>query len=110
MKPLNGYEGLYEISPNGDLLYHHPRWKYTKPAKRYTDRLGYNRVILYANDEGRPRRVDELVAENYLGYDPSDRDILVEHIDDDVSNDSADNLRLKKKDKNRTNLGPRKYW
>ena len=68
MKELIGFEGLYWIYPNGDILTktHYGvkgRERILKPA---IDKKGYQRVGLMKNGKLITRKVHRLVAENFI--------------------------------------------
>lgn len=90
-KPINGYEGLYEVSDLGNVRSLNlgnrgfTRNLYLKPHKD-----GYRQVELFRNGQKRMLTVHRLVAQAFLpnpnGYDQ------VNHIDFDRSNNDVSNL------------------
>ena len=68
MKELKGFEGLYWIFPNGDILTkshygHKGKEAILKPS---TDKKGYQRVGLMKNGKLITKKVHRLVAETYI--------------------------------------------
>lgn len=101
-KPIEGYEGLYEISNLGRV----------KRLERYTyDSIGrkqsfkemliklhkdsnhyYLKVNLYKNGVGKPFYIHRLVYETFVGEIPEG--MQVNHIDENKENNRVDNLNL----------------
>lgn len=91
-KPINGYEGLYEVSNTGKVrsLNYNKTGK-TKELSFETSRCGYHRVRLY-NGKTKAFYVHRLV---YYSFFPSDdRKLQVNHKDEDKTNNHIDNLEL----------------
>ena len=68
MKKLKGFEGLYWIYPNGQILTkshygHKGKEAFLKPA---TDKKGYQRVGLMKEGKLITKKVHRLVAENFI--------------------------------------------
>lgn len=91
--PVKGYEGLYEVSTNGEvksLNYNRTgKEKVLKPGK---SRGGYLRVFLYKNGECKPHSVHRLVAEAFL--DNPENLPCVNHKDENPSNNNVNNLEF----------------
>ena len=68
MKELKGFEGLYWIYPNGDILTKTQYGVKGKEAilKPATDKKGYQRVGLMKDGKLITKKVHRLVAENYI--------------------------------------------
>lgn len=88
-KPVVGYEGLYEVSNFGRIK--SLRYGKKKELKPFIDSRGYHQYTLYS-DRKRKFWVHQLVAISFLGHNPIDRTIIVDHIDNDKSNNSVFNL------------------
>lgn len=94
-KPISGYEGLYEVSNLGrvksfdhiDKIGRLHKGRVLKPAK---DGGGYPFVNLFKNGVSSQKKVHQLVAEAFLGKRPNGYE--VNHIDENKSNNSCDNL------------------
>ena len=92
MKELKGFEGLYWIFPNGDILTkshygHKGKEAILKPS---TDKKGYKRVGLMKNGKLITKKVHRLVAENYI---PNPNNLpQVNHINSIKHDNRVDNL------------------
>ena len=86
MKPIAGWEGLYEITEDGKV-YSLKRNIFLKPRLSMD---GYNRVCLCKDKFRREYRVARLVAETFLEK-PIDK-TQVNHKDYNRQNDTMDNL------------------
>lgn len=85
-KPIQGYEGIYEVSNRGRVRNRHG--KILKQGnKQHTD---YKRVHLARNNSARWFLVHRLVAVAFIPQEEG-RDI-VNHLDHDKSNNDVDNL------------------
>lgn len=99
-KPVNGYEGAYEISNLGrvrslDRIIPRPgqaperhKGRVLTPIRKTT---GYLRVTLREGNRASQATIHSLVAQAFIGPRPSGADIL--HLDDDRTNNRLDNLR-----------------
>ena len=114
-KPVKGYEGLYEVSNLGNLrsLDKHIMYgnRYClfkgKPIKPFSNSMGYLRVGLYKNNQGKKYFVHRLVAEAFI---PNPNNLpCIDHIDRNYLNNSADNLRWCTQKENCNNPLTRKY-
>lgn len=91
-KPIVGYEGLYEVSDQGNI-------RTTKrqgssgglKEKTITDN-GYYVVSLYKDGKGKRYLVHRLVAEAFMGPAPNEKP-FVDHIDGNRLNCTKNNLR-----------------
>ena len=81
-----GYEGLYEVSENGNLR----KFKTHRPLRHCVHKTGYESVMLYKN--GKPKRVfvHRIVASAFL--DNPNRYECVNHKDETRGNNSVSNL------------------
>lgn len=99
-KPIFGYEGIYEVSSNGEVRtvsgktteseLHGTRVWNQRVLKQKTDKNGYKRVSLYKNKSSKTWLVHRLVATAFL--DKPVNHELVNHIDGNPSNNHVDNL------------------
>ena len=94
-KPINRYEGLYEISNLGrvkslDRIDKIGRLHKGRILKLSKDGGGYPFVNLFKDGVRSTRKVHHLVAEAFLGKCPKEYE--VNHIDENKSNNSCDNL------------------
>ena len=74
-KPIEGYEGIYDLRDDG-LLYSHPR-KGTKGGYSYgrENMEGYLYFVLTKNKKQDSRRINRLVWETFVGPIPKGYDI-----------------------------------
>lgn len=93
-KPIKEFEGLYEISSEGQIASLPRDYKYGRVAERTilkTDiARGYKRVTLFKNGKRHRRQVHVLVAEAFI--DNPDGKPIVNHIDENKLNNRAENL------------------
>ena len=86
MKDIKNYEGLYQVTENGDV-WSVRRNRFLKP---YKNQLGYLRVVLSKNGILKRYSVHRLVAEAFL--DNPDNLPCVNHKDENKLNNNVDNL------------------
>jgi len=58
------------------------------------DDSGYKQVNLYLDKKANKKRIHQLVAMAFLGHKPSGHSLIVDHIDNDPSNNNLENLQL----------------
>lgn len=93
---INGYEGLYQISTDGQIR--NCRGRKRKPTK---DKEGYFRISLTKNGKQKSYGIHRLVA---LAFLPNpDNKPEVDHIDTNVNNNNVSNLRWATRNENRNN-------
>jgi hypothetical protein len=102
-KPVVGYEGLYEVSNLGRVFSLPKEWIGSKGCKRkhngkllsvsYSNK-GYARVLLCHKGTNKTREIHQLVAEAFLGHTPCRYKLVVDHIDNNKSNNNVENLQL----------------
>ena len=99
-KPVNGYEGIYEVSSHGRVRSIDRTVTYSdgrvgrikgKALRTPPNEDGYPRVNLSTQGKSRARRVHALVAEAFIGPRPDGMDVC--HGDGDPENNHVDNLR-----------------
>lgn len=88
-KSVVGYEGLYQVSNNGEVR----SLTHNKVLKNQISRTGYEQVLLYKNGHPSLKRVHRLVMEAFKPkeYDSS---LPINHIDGIKTNNSANNLEM----------------
>lgn len=86
MKDICGFEGLYQITDEGQVYSIHSK-KFLKPRK---DKDGYLLINLYKDKKQYTRKVHRLVAEAFLPNPEGKSD--VNHIDCQRDNNSVANL------------------
>lgn len=88
-KPILGYDGRYEISNHGRVR----SWAYKSPrfVTPASNGIGYYQFRLFRNGKAEAHYAHRLVATYFVdGYEDG---MEVDHIDNDKSNNNADNLR-----------------
>jgi len=90
-KPVNGYEGIYEISNLGRVKsLNYRRTGNEKILKQVKKTKGYLALTLYKNGSYKQHRIHRLVADAFI---PNPDNLpQVNHIDEDVTNNRVDNL------------------
>lgn len=88
--PVEGYEGLYEVSDFGRVRSLYNRTCEKRILKTGRDKDGYLMVNLYKNDKQKTFKVHRLVA---LAFVPNMfGDDCVNHINEDKTDNRAENL------------------
>lgn len=99
-RPVPGYEGLYEVSFDGEIRSLDrvtvskvgiSRKFHGKTLAPREDADGYLEVNLYRGSKGKTAKVHRVVCEAFHGV-PSEGEVSL-HYDDDPANNRADNLR-----------------
>ena len=111
-KDIKGFEGYYQVSNHGRVrsLPRYTKNRYSVMLKKgviltpMIDRNGYCGVRLQKNGKGYSKLIHRLVAEAFIPNPKSYREI--NHIDEDKSNNLADNLEWCSRDYN-MNYGER---
>lgn len=86
-KPIDGYDGLYEISNRGQVCSAYGKGKILKPM---LSNSGYERVDLFKNKKRKQFSIHRLVAEAFV-KNPTDKP-FVNHKDENKTNNRAENL------------------
>ena len=90
---IKGYEGHYQISNLGNVKsLKRNREKMRNPSIDKTK--GYLRVCLYIAGERKSLYIHQLVAIAFLGHTPNGNNMVVDHIDNDKTNNRLDNLKV----------------
>lgn len=89
-KTIPGFDDRYKISASGHIVSLAQGGR-AKNIKSYPSRHGRKAVSLTSNDGIVRTYIDELVAKVFIGEGENGQRLV--HIDGDLSNDSADNLR-----------------
>jgi len=103
-KDIPGYEGLYQVSDLGrvrslDRVVPNGRHGGTrklkgKVLKAWPNSFSYLHVNLCKDGKCKPTKVHKLVAMAFLNHEPCGHKEVVDHIDNDKSNNRLDNLQL----------------
>lgn len=87
-KPIPGYEGLYDVSSDGDVF----SFKTSKLLKAGIGSAGYPQVDLCLQGKRRTYAIHQLVAAAFIGGRPEG--MVVCHNDGDKTNNRPENLRI----------------
>jgi len=101
-KDIPGYEGYYQVSNLGRVRsldrVVNGRWGNTRfkgrVLKPFTSKNDYPQVDLWRDGRGGSMKVHKLVAMAFLNHKPCGYKEVVDHIDNDKTNNSLDNLQL----------------
>lgn len=98
------YEGHYQVSDKGNIK----SLKQNKETvlKPSIDKKGYYKVSLYKEGESRKVYIHRLVIRAFKGEIPKGKNLVVDHIDNDKTNNELDNLQVIS---NRENLSKDKW-
>ena len=89
-RPVEGYEGLYEVSNYGRVKsLHYGKQRILKYGKTLD---GYLQVVLTKNGKGISKTIHTLVYKTFVGPIPTD--YQVNHIDENKNNNCVWNLNL----------------
>jgi hypothetical protein len=89
-KPINGYEGIYEISNKGNIKRLFKKYPNGKLIKPQIDRDGYKRVCLCKNNHKKTFILHRLVAEDFI---PNTSNLpVINHKDENKENNAVENL------------------
>ena len=96
---VEGYEGLYEVSNFGrvkslDRKSSDGRQLKERMLKPIINGYGYLVLNLYKNGKRKSLYIHQLVAMAFLEHTPNGHKIVVDHIDNDKSNNRLENLQL----------------
>ena len=91
-KDIKGYEGHYQVSNEGDIK--SLKKKEETILKPSIDKNGYSRVSLYKKGKGKKLYVHRLVIQAFEGEVPKGKNLVVDHIDNDKSNNKLVNLQV----------------
>jgi hypothetical protein len=92
-KPIEGYEGVYEISSLGRVksFWKYPEGKILKPS---LDTHGYLIVSLCKDKKKETAWIHRLVAIAFLGHTPNGQELVINHKDGDTLNNYLSNLEI----------------
>lgn len=91
-KDVVGYEGHYKVSNLGNVK--SLKFNKVKTIKQRKNKKGYLIVNLCLNSTMKTKQVHKLVAEAFLNHIPKGMKEIVDHIDNDKSNNKLTNLQL----------------
>lgn len=101
-KDIPGYEGLYQISNLGRVkslprkmwssrVFYYSKEKFLKCS---INTRGYNGVELRKDNKGKKYDIHQLLAYTFLNHKPSGMSLVVDHIDNNKTNNSLENLQI----------------
>lgn len=102
-KDVVNFKGYYKVSNLGNVksvarvVYKSGKYKYnykSKIMKQGTDNKGYKTVGLSKDNKSFPKKVHILVAESFLNHKPNGNMMVVDHINNDKSDNRLSNLRV----------------
>jgi hypothetical protein len=87
-----GYEGLYQVSNLGRVK---SFWNKTEKILKPTNSgVGYMKVILCKSKSKKQIRIHKLVAMTFLNYTPEGMSKVIDHINDDKTDNRLENLQV----------------
>ena len=95
-KDIPGYEGLYQVSNLGVVKTISNGKKKKEKILKQAIVKGQNRhyVTLYKNNITKKYKVHQLVAMGFLNHTPCGYEIVVDHINNDATDNRLENLQL----------------
>jgi hypothetical protein len=102
-KDIPDYEGLYQVSNLGRVKSLTREWvnqigvkcrRNGTIKKLYVENRGYVIVNLWRNSKGKTYFVHQLVAMAFLGHIPNGLKLVVDHINDNPSDNKVENLQI----------------
>lgn len=92
-KEIPNFEGRYLIS-KCSRVYDKKTSRFIKPHLSGVKRRNYPQVTLYNKGKKSTKRVHSLMAITYLNHTYGDRTIVVDHIDNNPTNNHLKNLQI----------------
>jgi hypothetical protein len=91
-KDVIGYEGLYQVSNLGNLK---SFWNKTERIlKQSVNGKGYVKVTLYKSDSKKQTTIHQLVAVAFLNHNPNGMRLVIDHINDNKTDNRLENLQV----------------
>lgn len=97
-KDIKGYNGHYQVSNLGRVK--SLKQNKEKFLKSNPDSSGYESVALSINNKAKTFKIHYLVAVTFLDYNPCANAMVINHINNNKSDDSVKNLEVVSKRKN----------
>lgn len=91
-RDIPNYEGLYQAGNLGNIKSF--RLKNPRLLSQKKRKDGYIQVRLYRDNIGKSFKVHQLIAMTFLKHVPNGHELIVDHIDNDKTNNSVSNLQL----------------
>jgi hypothetical protein len=93
-KDIPGYEGLYQVSNLG-RVYSLPKFNHKGLYMSFGKTMNnYYFVYLYRNNKSKSFRIHQLVAMAFLNHKINGNKLVVDHINNDKSDNRAENLQI----------------
>ncbi|HMB17646.1 MAG TPA: NUMOD4 domain-containing protein [Candidatus Paceibacterota bacterium] len=108
-KPIEGHDGLYEISNYGRVLSNNFRKKgervimNQKEQNRMDGGKGYMQIMLYGWNglkKYKTHQIHHLVGHHFIPKPDSTERLIIDHLDEDIHNNHIDNLQWVTRSKN----------
>lgn len=94
-KDIPNYNGIYKVSNLGNIKsFKYSSHKNGKLLNPFLDEAGYKRITLMSNSICKKFRVHQLVAMAFLGHKPCGVKLVIDHIDNDKSNNKLENIQI----------------
>lgn len=94
-KDVIGYEGLYQVSNLGRVKsLGNDKTRKEKILKSSSDGKGYLKFCLNSNQKRKTIRIHQLVAITFLNHAPCGHELVIDHINDNRSDNRVDNLQI----------------
>lgn len=91
-KDIKGYEGCYQVSDFGNVR--SLKWGKIKRLKSHIDKRGYYFATLCYKGKVKTFYIHQLIAITFLNHIPNGHKIVVDHIDNNKSNNHISNIQL----------------
>jgi hypothetical protein len=91
-KDITGFENVYQVSNLGNVKSLHS--KQAKQLKPVNHGDGYLSVTLYNNGFRKVKLIHHLVAEAFLNHAPNGFNLVIDHINDNPSDNRLENLQV----------------
>jgi hypothetical protein len=89
-KDVPEYEGIYKVSNLGNIYTYYQ----DRILKNHIQSNGYYFVHLFKNKKHKSQRIHVLVAMAFLNHIPNKQNLVVDHIDNDKTNNKLSNLQI----------------
>jgi len=88
-KDITGYEGRYQVNNIGQV-----KSLVSNKILQHSYSVGYPMVSLSKNGKGKSFKIHQLMAVEFLGHKPNGSTIVVDHINNDRTDNRIENLQL----------------
>lgn len=91
-KDIPGYDGLYQVSNLGNVKSFYYNKELT--LKNSLGTSGYMYVNLFKDSNSKSLNIHQLVAMSFLGHAPCGQKLVVDHINNNKTDNRVENLRI----------------